>query len=189
MDDTTWSSSNHVAAWPASEAGFDADSLPQMGKEWGDFISIFQSCLELVDKVPMEQCGWEERRADEKLVKAMEPWLSGQAGQAGQASMDANKAKGLPDDFLTLWTNHLQSKMFYKLLGTDVQPAITWAEIQKKKFWCSGRHGLLIIAVGLRWAWLKLQEPYRVGSLEAWIKITVELTELFEKVFDGFKTR
>ncbi len=121
--------------------------------------------------------------ADEKLVKAMEPWLSGQAG------MDASQAKGLPDDIFTLWTNHLQSKMFYKLLGTDVQPAVAWGEIQKKKFWCSGRHGLLIIAVGLRWAWLKLQEPYRVGSLEAWTKITIELTELFKKVFDGFKTR
>ena len=87
MDDITWSPSNHVAAWPASKAGFDADSHLRMGKEWGNFISIFQSCLELVEKVPMEQCGWEEHQANGKLVKAMEPWPR---SQAGQASIDAN---------------------------------------------------------------------------------------------------
>ena len=161
--------------------GFDEGSVHQMGTEWEQFVPIFRSCLQLVEDIEMEPSGWEDRQADERLVKAMEPWLSGKTG------IDVDRAKELPDNFLGLWTNHLNNKMLYKLVHVNVQPATAWAEIQKKKFWCSGSEGLLMIALGLRWAWLKLQDPLRIGLLEAWAKLVTELTLLFRRVLDGSK--
>ena len=108
----------------------------------------------------------------------MEPWLS------GKTSIDVDRAKELPDDFLGLWTNHLNNKMLYELVYVNVQPATAWAE---KKFWCSGSEGLLIIVVCLHWVWLKLQDPLHIGSLEARAKLVTELTLLFCRVLDGSK--
>ena len=109
------------------------------------FSTVFTQCLELVKETPAGYKAWEERCADENLVKAMAPWLRGNVFTKKDISQ-------LPVNFLSLWQTHWHLKMVFRLPAnaTDVK---TYTELVKKKFWCCGRQGLVVLGVGLRWAW------------------------------------
>lgn len=144
-----------------------------MGVEWGNFAQVFEQCLQAVQNIPPEKKAWEERRPDASLVEAMRPWVS------GTVKMDQKAAAKLPDDFLGLWSTHIQHKLFFK-----TEPA----SVIKKKIWSSGREGLVILAIGLRWAWLKLKDPKRKGTTDQWIKMVVDLTTLLSSVVSNPKS-
>ncbi len=136
--------------WSLLDAGLDENTHINMGQEWSEFAEKMLACLDLVDKIPMQKNGWEGQHADQKLVQVMQPWLNAQPLQASVPT-------SCPDDFCVLWTNHIRSKMFYKLLGATDGVKV-FEEVRKRKFWCGGRHGLIIIAVGLKWVYSKVKK-------------------------------
>jgi hypothetical protein len=147
-----------------------------MGPAWAEFSKVFEDCLALTNRIPQVLGAWEGARADENLIKAMEPWFQGK-------EMDLESASSLPDNFLSLWDTHIQSKMFYKLFD-DSDPS---AEVMKKKFWSGGREGIAIIAVGLRWAWWKLHHESSTGVEADWEKLVKSVAGMLTKVLEKAK--
>ena len=84
-----------------------------------------KACLLLVRDIVMHENTWEGQHADEMLIEAMQPWLSGKGCPA--------LVDGFPDDFLGLWTMHIHSKMFYKLTG-NIDSMKVFEEVTKRKF-------------------------------------------------------
>ena len=164
------------------EAGLDKDTCAKMGREWSQFATTMLACLDLVREIPMQQNAWEGQRANQKLLQAMRPWLNAQPTPPALSTPP-------PTEFLSLWTTHLRSKMFYKLLGSNVAGSEVFEELSKRKFWCSGRHGILIIAAGLKWVHQKLQGDRFASARKEWAKLVKELRVVLQKMADESENR
>ncbi len=63
--------------------------------------------------------------------------------------------------------------------ATEMQ---TYAEIVRKKLWCGGQQGLVVLGVGLRWAWWAAQSSEHQGTESDWVKLVELVTSILKKV-------
>ena len=167
--------------WSREEVGFDKTSIQAMGSDWAALVEVFEHCSKLLEGVSKGKGAWQERRADQALVKLMQSWVD------GTSKITVRTAEFvLPLDFFNLWQHHWGKKMFFPLDESSNEATIH-NEIVKKKFWSGGREGLIVLAVGLRWSWWTIKAQNSQTMLDDWRGMVQTVTSVLQKTLDRAK--
>ena len=67
-------------------------------------------------------------------------------------------------------------------LTDQLDAAETQKEILKKPLFTPGHEGLIVLAVGLRWAWWAANAPDHAGTVADWIELVKSVNAVLEKV-------